>query len=125
MRLLVVDDDPSNRELIRNIVEPLGVRVSEAGSGADAVTAARSEAFDLILMDIRMPEIDGPSAAQLIRSPPGRNANTPIVAFTAEAGSATPQPWRELFDDVLVKPVGSADVLAMLAAHYANRPSAA
>lgn len=117
MRLLIVDDDPSNRELVRDIVEPLGVVVSEAAGGVDAVAAARLDAFDLILMDIRMPEIDGPTAAEIIRSLPGRNASTPIVAFTGEAGGATPQPWRGLFGDVLEKPIVSADLVAMLAAH--------
>ena len=117
MRLLIVDDDPANRELVRNIVEPLGVIATEATGGAEAVTAARSAAFDLILMDIRMPEIDGATAAQLIRSQPGRNASTSIVAFTAEVGGATPQPWRDVFDDVLAKPIASADLLRMLSAH--------
>lgn len=117
MRLLIVDDDPSNRELVRDIVKPLGVVVSEAAGGADAVTAARSEPFDLILMDVRMPDIDGPTAAQLIRASPGRNASTPIVALTAEADGSTPQPWRERFDDVLEKPIVSGDLAAALAAY--------
>lgn len=121
MRLLVVDDDPSNRELVRNIVEPLGVAVTEAAGGADAVSAARGDGFDLILMDIRMPEIDGPTATRLIRSRPGRNSPPPIVAFTADAGGATPQPWRGLFDDVLEKPIVSADLVAKLTAYAANR----
>lgn len=120
LRLLVVDDDPSNRELVRNLVEPLGVAVTEAGGGAEAVTAARSEVFDVILMDIRMPEIDGPTAAQLIRSHPGLNVSTPILAFTAQAGAWTTEPWRGQFDAVVRKPIASADLLAMLAAHRSS-----
>ena len=68
IRLLVVDDEPFNRDLVRQMLEPLGVSVTEAQGGAEAVAAARSADFDLILMDIQMPEIDGPTAAQLIRS---------------------------------------------------------
>lgn len=120
MRLLIVDDDPSNRELARKIVEPFGVVVTEAEGGADAVTVARSAAFDVILMDIRMPGVDGPTAAQLIRSPPGRNASTPIVAFTAEAADGTPQPWRGQFDATLEKPIASSELLALLAARFAK-----
>ncbi len=124
LRLLVVDDQPYNRELVRRIVEPSAVVVTEAGSGADAVTVARSDPFDVILMDIRMPGIDGPTAAQLIRSPPGRNASTPIVAFTAEASPATPQPWRGLFDATLGKPIVSADLLGFLVARFGADPPA-
>jgi PAS domain S-box-containing protein len=120
LRLLVVDDDPSNRELVSKIVEPFGVIVAEAGGGGEAVAAARSDPFDVILMDIRMPGIDGPTAAQLIRAHPGRNASTPILAFTAEATPSAPQPWRGQFDATLEKPIVSADLLAQLAAHSAK-----
>lgn len=120
LRLLVVDDDPSNRELVRKIVEPYGVIVSEASGGGEAVTAARSEPFDVILMDIRMPGIDGPAAVQLIRAHPGRNASTPILAFTAEATPSAAQPWRQHFDATLEKPIVSADLLAQLAAYSAK-----
>lgn len=121
LRLLVVDDNPSNRELVRSIVEPLGVAVAEAAGGGEAVTLARTHQYDVILMDIRMPEIDGPMATRLIRSASGLNAGTPIVAFTAEAGAGSPQPWRDLFDDVLEKPVVALDLLAMLATHHLSR----
>ena len=121
LRLLVVDDEPFNRDLVRNIVEPFGVVVTEAADGAEAVTAARSRPFDMVLMDIRMPRVDGETAARLIHSPPGRNATTPILAFTAEASSATPQPWRSLFDAVVEKPVVSGDLLAQLALRADDR----
>lgn len=120
LRLLVVDDDPSNRELVRKIVEPFGLFVTEANGGAEAVAAARSSPFDVILMDIHMPGIDGPTAAQLIRAQPGRNASTPILAFTADATSSGPQPWRGQFDATLGKPIVSDDLLAHLAAHSAK-----
>jgi CheY-like chemotaxis protein len=115
-QLLVVDDDPFNRDLVRQIVEPLGVCVTEAVGGAEAVAKARTGDFDLILMDIRMPEIDGPTAAQLIRSIPGWNVSVPIVAFTADIVGKTRPAWAGLFDSMLVKPVVSADLISLLAA---------
>jgi CheY-like chemotaxis protein len=115
LRLLVVDDDSANRELVRLAVEPFGVQVTEAEGGAEAVTAARSTAFDAILMDIRMPQIDGVAAAQLIRANPGRNVATPIVAFTAEAVAEMPPAWRGLFDALVRKPIVSGDLVALLA----------
>jgi PAS domain S-box-containing protein len=115
LRLLVVDDEPLNRELVRHILEPVGVRITEAGGGAEAVAAARTSPFDMILMDIRMPQIDGPTAAQLIRTPAGLNAATPMAAFTGE--TTGPAAWRGLFDAMLKKPIVSADLLDLLAAY--------
>jgi PAS domain S-box-containing protein len=115
LRLLIVDDDPKVRELIGLIAEPLGVLVTEARGGAEAVSAARSSLFDIILMDIRMPEIDGCAAAQIIRSERGRNTSTPIIAFTAEMIGEIPSVWTSLFDGLLAKPIVSAELIAMLA----------
>jgi PAS domain S-box-containing protein len=120
-QLLVVDDDPFNRDLVRQIVEPLGVCVTEAVGGAEAVAKARTGDFDLILMDIRMPEIDGPTAAQLIRAIPGWNVSVPIVAFTADIVGQTRPAWAGLFDSMLVKPVVSADLISLLAARPPRR----
>ena len=121
LRLLVVDDDPFNRDLVRQILGPLGVLVTEAGSGAEAVAAARSGAFDLILMDIRMPEIDGPTAARLIRSIPGWDASIPIVAFTTDTLGEAPPAWAGLFDSMLAKPLVAADLVALLATRAVRR----
>ena len=125
-RLLVVDNEPFNRDLVRQMLEPLGVSVTEAQGGAEAVTAARSADFDLILMDIQMPEIDGPTAAQLIRSIPGWNVSTAIVALSAEVVREMPPAWRGLFDSMLVKPLLFTDLISLLGRSPSSRarPSA-
>jgi PAS domain S-box-containing protein len=125
-RLLVVDDEPFNRDLVRQMLEPLGVSVTEAQGGAAAVAAARSADFDLILMDIQMPEIDGPTAAQLIRSIPGWNVSTAIVALSAEVVREMPPAWRGLFDSMLVKPLLFTDLTSLLGRSPSSRarPSA-
>jgi CheY-like chemotaxis protein len=115
LRLLVVDDELASRELVRLIVEPFGVQVTEAASGSEAVSAARSGPFDMILMDIRMPELDGPTTAQIIRSKPGRNASTPMIAFTADVSGEMPEAWTLMFNGVLAKPIVSADLILLLA----------
>ncbi|HEX5378606.1 MAG TPA: response regulator, partial [Phenylobacterium sp.] len=115
LRLLVVDDDPANRELVRLIVEPFGVQVTEPGSGSQAVSAARADPFDMILMDIRMPEIDGPTTANIIRSKPGRNASTPMIAFTADLVGGMPATWTPMFDGMLAKPIVPTDLVLLLA----------
>jgi PAS domain S-box-containing protein len=120
LRLLVVDDDSANRELVRLVTEPFGLLITEAQGGPEAVSAARSTSFDVILMDVRMPEIDGPTAAQIIRSKPGLNAATPIIAFTAEALAEMPPEWSRLFDGIVTKPIVSADLVTTLAASRAK-----
>ncbi|WP_293679135.1 response regulator [uncultured Phenylobacterium sp.] len=122
-KLLVVDDEPANRDLVRHIVEPLGVEVTDAGSGSEAVSVARSERFDMILMDIRMPVVDGPAAASLIRSKAGLNASTPIVAFTADVAGETPPPWRSMFNTILAKPIVTADLFRLLETRLPPEPS--
>ena len=115
LRLLVVDDDPTNRELVRLIADPLGVLVTAAASGSEAISMTRTDPFDIILMDIHMPGIDGPTAAKIIRSKSGRNATTPIIAFTADLTGEAPAPWATMFNGVLAKPIVSADLIRLLA----------
>lgn len=116
MRLLVVDDHAANRELVKRMVETLGIEVVEAFEGAEAVERASRDRFDIILMDLLMPELDGSSAAQLIRSRTGPSQRTPIVAFTA-AGDAASQTDLGPFSDRLLKPFAALDLLRMLARH--------
>lgn len=84
-RVLVVDDHPSNREVARLMLTAAGCEVAEATDGDEAVDMARAGVFDLILMDVRMPRVDGLAATRLIRALPGATALTPILAVTADA----------------------------------------
>ncbi len=88
LRLLVVDDNPANRELVRLIGGAVGLEVMEADCGEAAVSLARHHAVDLILMDMRMPGMDGETAARAIAGGGGPNAETPILAFSADVVSA-------------------------------------
>jgi PAS domain S-box-containing protein len=110
LRLLVVDDHPANRELVRIISQGFGVVVSEAPGGAEAVAIAASEPFDAILLDLRMPGLDGPSTARILRTKPGQNQSTPIIAFTADAERDPNCDWNDLFEGWLVKPIQAIDL---------------
>jgi len=83
--VLVVDDHPVNREVARIMLEALGCEVIEACDGVEAVDAAASAAFDLVLMDVRMPRMDGLEATRRIRASGTAGAALAIVAMTADA----------------------------------------
>lgn len=84
-RVLIVDDHPTNREVARLMLAPLGCDIFEAVDGIEAVEMASTSPFDLILMDVRMPRMDGLAATQAIRALDGAFGRTPILAVTADA----------------------------------------
>jgi len=82
-RILLADDAPANRELMRIILSGWGVELDAVCDGAEAVAAASKGDYDLILMDVHMPVMDGMDAARAIRALNGARASVPIVALTA------------------------------------------
>jgi len=103
IRLLVVDDNPMNREFVRAMLEPLGVEVGEAEDGERGLVAAQALPYDVILMDVRMPRLDGPGALRRIRAEPGPNQFVPILAFSATGDADAP--LEAGFDGVVHKPI--------------------
>ncbi|MDP3080355.1 MAG: ATP-binding protein [Brevundimonas sp.] len=84
MRVLVVDDHDINRRAIQLILQPLGCDISTAADGMAALKICENTGFDLIFMDVRMPELDGRETTRRIRAGSGPNANVPIIAVTAD-----------------------------------------
>jgi PAS domain S-box-containing protein len=113
MRILVVDDNAANRILARALLEHFGADVRDAPDGKAGVAAAGVEPLDVILMDLRMPEMSGVQALAQIRAEPGPNQATPILAFTAETevaqGGGHPG-----FCGVVRKPIVAADLVAAI-----------
>jgi len=85
LRALVVDDNFVNRKVARLFLEPLGVRVAEAENGMVALEALCAEPFDVILLDMHMPVMDGPDTFRAIRASAEVWAETPVIAMTADA----------------------------------------
>ncbi|HLN24297.1 MAG TPA: ATP-binding protein, partial [Patescibacteria group bacterium] len=83
--LLLAEDNPVNAKLLDAILKRAGHRVTMVGNGRDAVEAATAHRFDVILMDMQMPIMDGLAATQAIRALPAPNGVTPILGVTANA----------------------------------------
>jgi len=106
VKVLVTDDHAANRELVRLFLAAIGAEITEAEDGEAAVRAAAEQTFDVILMDLRMPKLDGIGAVTQIRGAVGPNQATPILAFTADAESAFDDRLQALgFDGAVAKPV--------------------
>lgn len=84
MRVLVVDDHDINRRAIQLILMPLGCDVTTAADGMAALKACEAETFDIIFMDVRMPELDGRETTRRLRAGGGPNARVPVIAVTAD-----------------------------------------
>ncbi|WP_029087241.1 response regulator [Brevundimonas aveniformis] len=114
-RLLVVDDHAANREILGLLLRSLGCETEYASDGVDAVDAARNGTFDAILMDLRMPHMDGMEATRRIRSLPGRIAQVPILAVSAETRADNLAPCRTAgMDGFLSKPVSRLELIDQL-----------
>jgi signal transduction histidine kinase/CheY-like chemotaxis protein/HPt (histidine-containing phosphotransfer) domain-containing protein len=127
LRVLVVDDNPVNRAVAAGMIEQQRHVVTVAANGREAVAAARGQRFDLILMDLQMPELDGLAATARIReAESGLGRRTPIVAMTARA--AADDRARCLaggMDDYVAKPVTKEKLLSAIArACSGGEPSA-
>ncbi|MDL2266599.1 sigma-54 dependent transcriptional regulator [Desulfovibrio sp. OttesenSCG-928-G15] len=79
-RILIVDDDTAHRTMLRTLISAWGAKVDEAGNGAEAISLCKAIPYDIILMDVLMPEVDGISALQAIKA---YNPSIPIVIMTA------------------------------------------
>ena len=115
MRVLVAEDNPINQRVAESILQKRGHSVLIVNNGAEAVEAVRRELFDLILMDIQMPEMDGLEATRAIRSLGGARARIPIVAMTAHAMKGDDQKCLAAgMDHYLSKPFHKQQLLEMV-----------
>lgn len=113
-KVLVVDDNAVNRKLAVALLKRRGMHVEEAESGAAALELLKVSHFDVVLLDISMPVMDGKEVCQIIRSTPAW-AGLQVVAYTAHAMASERQSIMAAgFDDLLVKPISGQDLLRVL-----------
>jgi CheY-like chemotaxis protein len=125
LRVLMVDDVAVNRELVAAMLAPFDVRFWEASSGADAVQAALKSSFDVILMDLQMPGMDGLAAAAAIRAGSELNRWTPILALSANVLPDQVEACRAAgMNDHIGKPIDPAELLGKIARWTARQAAA-
>ena len=115
LRILLVEDNAVNQLVATAMIEQLGGRADVAANGLEALEAIRRQSYDLVLMDVQMPEMDGLTASRKIREllPPGEGPR--IVALTAGAFEADRQSCLEAgMDDYLAKPIRLENLAALL-----------
>lgn len=117
-RILVAEDNPLNQHVIRGLLEKQGISVTLVSDGASAVEEALSGRYDLVLMDVQMPGLDGWQAARSIRDRELPGKRIPILAMTARAMEEDAAACHAAgMDGYLSKPVRLADLMAALAEH--------
>jgi two-component system, cell cycle response regulator DivK len=109
--ILVVEDNPKNMKLFRDVLQASGYRALEATTGGRGVELVLERRPDLVLMDIQLPDIDGVEALRRLRGDE-RTASVPVLALTAQAMAGDSQRFLAAgFDGYLSKPVNVADLL--------------
>lgn len=111
-RILLAEDNPANQMLVKDILEDVNLHVDTVANGIEAIQAIRNRPYDVVLMDISMPEMDGMTATHNIRSLTSGQANIPIIALTAHVLSGDRERFIEAgMDDYLTKPIDRSETL--------------
>ena len=106
LRVLVAEDNPTNQTIISALLETQGHDVSLAATGSDAVALVARRPFDVILMDIQMPQMDGLAATREIRRMPADRSRIPIIAVTANAMAGDREKYLAAgMDEYVSKPI--------------------
>jgi CheY-like chemotaxis protein len=125
-RILLAEDDPTNRKVAVRTLERLGYQADTAANGIEVVAALERQAYDLVLMDCQMPDMDGFAAAAEIRRREGAARHTPIIAMTASAMQGDRERCLAVgMDDYVSKPVKPAALDAVLRLWLPDEPSRA
>ena len=115
MRVLLAEDNPTNQFVVIRLLKGLPIKVDVAQDGAEAVAEAARTAYDMICMDMRMPEMDGLEATRVIRRREGPSRQAAIVAMTANAFPEDMAACRDAgMTDFVAKPVSKDRLMAAM-----------
>jgi CheY-like chemotaxis protein len=114
-RVLVTDDNAINRRVMRLLLEPLGCQITEAANGNEALDQLAIKSFDIVLLDIRMPIMDGEEAIKRIRSSKHSWSDLPVIALTADSMHGDRERCIALgMSDYVPKPVDRGELIAKM-----------
>ncbi|TNF94372.1 MAG: PAS domain S-box protein [Gammaproteobacteria bacterium] len=114
-RILLAEDNPANQMIGVAMLKNFGLQVDTVGNGLEAVEAVQARPYDIVLMDIGMPEMDGIEATQHIRRLKGRPSKIPVIAMTAHVMKGDREKiLSQGLDDYISKPVNRTELLACL-----------
>jgi signal transduction histidine kinase/DNA-binding response OmpR family regulator len=117
LRLLLAEDNATNQVVAKAVLQKFGITPDVAGDGAEAVAAVRRHAYDIVLMDVHMPEMDGIEATRAIRALPDGRGCVPIIAVTANAFDSDVERCLEAgMNGHLGKPFHKDDLIIAIAA---------
>jgi two-component system, cell cycle response regulator DivK len=120
-QILVVEDNEKNMRLVLDVLQATGYRTLEATTGGQAVKLASEHRPDLVLMDIRLPDIDGIEALSRLRADE-RTAAIPVLALTAQAMEGDRERFLAAgFDEYVPKPVDIVQLVATVSQHCTGR----
>jgi len=115
LKILAAEDNPVNQQLIRATIEAFGHQLDIAENGLQTIEAVIGGDFDLIFMDVRMPEMGGADAARAIRHIPGEKSRIPIIAVTADATDIHRDQYSQAgMNGCVGKPIKRAELLAAI-----------
>ena len=124
LKILLAEDHMVNRHIIEQLLSPLGCDLTMVSDGVQAVAAAASTArYDLIMLDMQMPNMDGLAAARAMRDQPGPNRLSPILAITANALDQHRAEWARLgVEAYITKPLNAELLMATVLAVASHSP---
>ena len=115
MRVLFIEDDPMNRRVVKDMLDVAGAAMTEAESGEEGLALLDAENYDILLVDLRMPGMDGITAIRHVRARDDAKADVPIIVVTADtAPDLRDRCLKAGADDVLFKPVAMEALFASM-----------
>lgn len=121
MRVLFVEDSEVNRRVVKEMLRAGDIEMAEAGDGKIGLEMIEANDYDLILMDLRMPGMDGMTAIRHLRARDDDKGKLPVIVITADAGSSIDDDCKAAgADDVLRKPVSMTSLFEAIAGQLAR-----
>lgn len=122
MRILFIEDDAMNRRVVRDMLVVAGLTLSEADGGRSGIARLESEPFDVVLLDLRMPEMDGFEVMRELRGRHDRLKDIPIIVVTADASPGLEQECMATgADAVLFKPIAMQSLFDSIAEIFVRK----